>query len=132
MVKAPLGDESVDAATLQLWLNDDNAKFDYVFDNFSKGPQGAGKAICDCAKSWDCQLYVYVSSAGMYQPDDTTTFPMAEATTPIKESAGQAQQDAYAVELGLPLVSFRPQYIYGPNSAHFRLLKIQIDAFLIE
>jgi nucleoside-diphosphate-sugar epimerase len=53
----------------------------------------------------------------MYQPDDSTTFPMDEATTPIKESAGQNQMDKYIAEdCGLPLVSFRPQYIYGENS----------------
>ncbi|KAG7364705.1 NAD dependent epimerase/dehydratase family protein [Nitzschia inconspicua] len=125
VVKAPLGDESVDASTIQSWLN--GAKFEYIFDNNSKGPTGSGKAICDCAKSWDCNLYVYVSSAGMYKPDDSTTFPMDEATTPIKESAGQAQQDAYAVELGLPLVSFRPQYIYGPNSNKYDYIDWYFD-----
>lgn len=125
VVKAPLGDESVDASTMQSWLND--SKFDYIFDNNSKGPQGSGKAICDCAKSWNCNLYVYVSSAGMYQPDDTTKFPMDEAATPIKESSGQAQQDAYAVELGLPLVSFRPQYIYGPNSNKYDYIDWYFD-----
>jgi nucleoside-diphosphate-sugar epimerase len=114
VVKASLGDESMTAADLQSLLGDD-AKFDYVWDNASKGPVGAGKAVCDCAKDWSVKLLTYVSSAGMYLPDDNTVFPMAE-TTPIKESSGQAKYDAYAVEIGLPLVSFRPQYIYGPKS----------------
>jgi nucleoside-diphosphate-sugar epimerase len=39
-----------------------------------------------------------------------------DETTPIKETAGQALYDSYAVELGLPLVSVRPQYIYGSKS----------------
>jgi nucleoside-diphosphate-sugar epimerase len=113
IVKASLGDESMTSADLQSILGD--AKFEYVWDNASKGPVGSGKAICDCAKEWDVKLFTYVSSAGMYKTDGNTVFPMPE-TTPIKESSGQAQFDAYAVELGLPLVSFRPQYIYGKKS----------------
>lgn len=111
VVKAPLGDESMTADDLKKIL--DGAKFDYVWDNASKKPEGAGKAICDCAKDWGVNLFTYVSSAGIYQPDGT--FPMPE-TTPVKESAGQNLFDQYAVDIGLPLVSFRPQYIYGPKS----------------
>ena len=95
-------------------------KFEYIWDNYSKGPEGSSKALCDAAKGWgsDCvKLYTYVSSAGMYQPTETTEFPMDESTTPIKESAGQAKMDQYiAEECKLPLVSFRPQYIYGEKS----------------
>lgn len=116
VVKASLGDDdSSTAASLQSLLGDD-ASYDYVWDNASKKPEGAGKAVCDLAKAWESKLLTYVSSAGMYLPTDETTFPMDEATTPIKESSGQAQYDAYAVGLGLPLVSIRPQYIYGPKS----------------
>lgn len=113
VVKAPLGDESMSADSLKSLLG--GQSFEYVWDNASKGPVGAGKAVCDCAKEWGVKLFTYVSSAGMYLPDASTTFPMPE-TTPTKESAGQAKFDAYAVELGLPLVSFRPQYIYGEKS----------------
>mmetsp|Transcript_8063 Transcript_8063/g.19503 ORF Transcript_8063/g.19503 Transcript_8063/m.19503 type:complete len:412 (-) Transcript_8063:1145-2380(-) len=114
VVKAPLSsDDSMTSADVKSLLGD--ATFEYIWDNCSKGAEGPGKAICDCAKDWDVKLLTYVSSAGMYQPDDDTTFPMPE-TTPIKETSGQAQYDAYAVELGVPLVSFRPQYIYGEKS----------------
>jgi len=92
----------------------------YVWDNASKKPEGAAKAIADCAASWSdgtVKLYTYVSSAGMYQPDDTTVFPMDESTTPTKASAGQAKFDQYCQDKGLPLVSFRPQYIYGPKAS---------------
>ena len=116
VVQAPLGDESMTQQGLQSLLGD-SATFDYVWDNASKGPQGAGKACADCAKDWGVQLYVYVSSAGLYQPDQNI-FPMPE-TTPIKKTAGQAQFDQYCIELGLPLVSFRPQYIYGPKANKF-------------
>eukprot|EP00550_Attheya_septentrionalis_P007764 CAMPEP_0198282354 /NCGR_PEP_ID=MMETSP1449-20131203/2191_1 /TAXON_ID=420275 /ORGANISM="Attheya septentrionalis, Strain CCMP2084" /LENGTH=380 /DNA_ID=CAMNT_0043978595 /DNA_START=10 /DNA_END=1152 /DNA_ORIENTATION=+ len=117
VIKASLGDEGMTASDMQSVLGGADASFDYVWDNASKGPVGAGKAVCDCAKDWGCvKLFTYVSSAGMYQPDDSTTFPMDEATTPTKASSGQAKLDAYALELGLPLVSFRPQYIYGPKA----------------
>jgi len=112
IVKASLADESMTAESLQSILGAD-ASFEYVWDNASKAPEGAGKAICDCAKTWNTKVFTYVSSAGIYQP--TGVFPMPE-TTPVKESSGQNLFDNYAVELGLPLVSFRPQYIYGPKS----------------
>jgi nucleoside-diphosphate-sugar epimerase len=113
VVKAPLGDESMTREEMQEILGGES--YDYVWDNASKKPEGAGKAVIDCAAEWKVKLYTYVSSAGMYTPAADGPFPMPE-TTPIKESAGQNQQDQYAVEQGLPLVSFRPQYIYGPKS----------------
>ena len=118
VIYAKLGDESVDTKTMQDWLGGEDAKFEYIYDNYSKGPEGSSKALCDCAKTWGCvNLYTYISSAGMYQPTDATEFPMAEDTTPIKESSGQAKMDSYvAEECNLPLVSFRPQYIYGEQS----------------
>jgi len=115
VVRTALGDEGATAESLQAVLGD-GASFEYIWDNASKGPVGAGKAVCDLAKVWDTKLLTYVSSAGMYQPAADATFPMSEMT-PIKESAGQAKFDAYAIDLGLPLVSFRPQYIYGPKSS---------------
>jgi len=118
VIYAELGDESLDAKALQALLGGDDTKFEYIYDNYSKGPVGSSKALCDIAKGWECvKLYTYISSAGMYQPTDTTEFPMAESTTPIKESSGQAKMDNYiAEECKLPLVSFRPQYIYGEKS----------------
>lgn len=124
IVKAPLGDESMTSDKVKEILG--GKSFEYVWDNASKKPEGAGKAICDCAKEWKVKLFTYVSSAGMYQPTDSTTFPMAE-TTPIKESAGQALFDQYAVDIGLPLVSFRPQYIYGPKSNKYDYIDWYFD-----
>lgn len=113
VVKASLGDDNMDLDGLKASLGDES--YEYVFDNCSKGPVGAGKAVCDAAKEWGTKLFTYISSAGMYLPDETTTFPMPE-TTAVKEGAGQNKFDNYAIELGLPLVSFRPQYIYGPKA----------------
>jgi len=111
IVKANLADEEMTADDMQKLLG--HKSFDYVWDNCSKGAVGAGKAVIDCAKAWDSKLLTYVSSAGIYQPDDV--FPMPE-TTPVKESAGQVQYEKYATENGLPFISFRPQYIYGGKS----------------
>lgn len=130
VVKASLADESMTSTDLQSILGE-GKQFDYVWDNASKGPVGSGKAVCDCAKDWDVKLFTYVSSAGMYQPGSDATFPMPE-TTPIKESAGQAQFDAYAVELGLPLVSFRPQYIYGEKANKYDYIDWYIDRLVRE
>lgn len=126
IVKAPLGDEEMTAESLQSLLGE-GEKFDYIWDNASKKPEAAGKAICDCAKTWDPKLYTYVSSAGMYQPTDDQVFPMSE-DTPIKASAGQALFDKYAAEeLGLPFVSFRPQYIYGPKANKYSYIDWYFD-----
>ena len=124
VVKASLGDEGMDLDALKASLG--NESFEYVFDNCSKGPVGAGRAVCDAAKEWGTKLFTYVSSAGMYLPDETTTFPMPE-TTPVKEGSGQNKFDNYAVELGLPLVSFRPQYIYGPKANKYDYIDWFLD-----
>lgn len=110
IVKADLADESMTADDMQSLLG---GSYEYVWDNASKGAVGAGKAVVDCAKSWNSKLLTYVSSAGIYQPDDV--FPMPE-TTPVKDTAGQVLYENYALECQVPLVSFRPQYIYGPKS----------------
>lgn len=114
VVYAPLGKDTVTVESLELLLG--YKSFDYVFDNNSKKPEGPAKACADSAKQWNSKLYVYVSSAGVYQPTSSTTFPMNESTTPVKESAGQVEFENYCVKLGLPLVSFRPQYIYGEKA----------------
>jgi nucleoside-diphosphate-sugar epimerase len=128
VIKAPLGKSSFDATALQSVLGGADTRFDYVFDNASKGPEGAGKACADCAKNWGVALYVYVSSAGMYKPQPNGPFPMPE-TTKIKESAGQAQFDKYCVDLGLPLVSFRPQYIYGEKANKHDYMYVTIRGY---
>jgi len=126
VVKAPLS-SGMTKEELKEILGDD-ATFDYVWDNCSKKPEGAGKALCDLAKEeWGTKLFTYVSSAGMYQPKADATFPMDEDTTPIKESAGQNLFDKYAAELELPYVSFRPQYIYGPKANKYDYIDWYFD-----
>lgn len=112
IVKAPLGDKAMTSMGMKSILG--GQRFDYVWDNASKGAEGAGKAVVDCAKEWGSFL-TYVSSAGAYTPDPSTVFPMAE-TTPVKESSGQVQYENYAIQQGIPFCAFRPQYIYGKNS----------------
>ena len=127
IIKAALGDDTLTAESIQSILGEDES-FEYIWDNASKKPEGVGKAICDCAKTWDPKLYTYVSSAGMYQPSKDQVFPMDEDTTPIKESAGQNLFEKYAAdELGLPFVSFRPQYIYGPKANKYDYIDWYFD-----
>jgi len=130
VIKAALGDETFTADMLQGVLGT-GASYEYVWDNASKGASGAGKAVIDCAKAWNSKILTYVSSAGIYQPTSDTTFPMTE-DTPIKDSAGQAQYEAYATQEGLPLVSFRPQYIYGPKSNKFDYIDWYFDRLVRE
>lgn len=126
IVKAAIsGDESMTSESLQSLLGEGES-YEYVWDNASKGPVGSGKAICDCAKKWGTKLFTYVSSAGMYKPDADAVFPMSE-TTPIKDNAGQNLFDQYAIELGLPLVSFRPQYIYGEKANKYDYIDWYFD-----
>lgn len=119
VIKAPLGDDSkMSVDSLQSLLGGPDTRFDYVWDNASKNDEGAGKTICDAAKNWNVKLFCYVSSAGMYTPKPDGPFPMPE-DTPVKESAGQYLLEQYASSIGLPLVTFRPQYIYGPKANKF-------------
>lgn len=131
IIKTNLADDTMTSESLQSVLGD-GASFEYVWDNASKSPTGSGKAICDCAKEWNTKLFTYVSSAGMYQPTDSTTFPMDESSTPIKSSAGQAKFDEYAVSIGLPYVSFRPQYIYGPKANKYDYIDWYFDRLVRE
>mmetsp|Transcript_15987 Transcript_15987/g.24236 ORF Transcript_15987/g.24236 Transcript_15987/m.24236 type:complete len:362 (+) Transcript_15987:2-1087(+) len=121
VVKADLADESMTAEDMQKLLGQ---SYEYVWDNASKGAVGAGKAVVDCAKAWDSKLLTYVSSAGIYQPDDV--FPMPE-TTPTKETAGQVLYEKYALDNDIPFVSFRPQYIYGSKSNKWDYIDWYLD-----
>ena len=123
VIKAPISD-GISAEEMQKLL--EGATFEYVWDNASKNNEGSGKAVLDCAQSWNVKLLTYVSSAGMYTPAANGPFPMPE-TTPIKESAGQNLYDQAAVAAGLPLVSFRPQYIYGPKANKYDYLDWYFD-----
>merc|ERR1719203_2312161 len=114
IVEADLADGSMTADDVRELLGTDES-YDYVWDNASKGDSGVGKAVVDCAKAWDVKMLTYVSSAGIYQPGEDDVFPMPE-TTPFKETAGQVLYEKYAISSGIPFASFRPQYIYGPNS----------------
>lgn len=124
IVKASLGDATLTAADVKALLPD---SYDYIWDNASKSGEGAGKAVVDCAKDWNSKLLTYVSSAGVYSPGADCVFPMKEDSTPVKDTAGQVQYERYAVASGLPLVSFRPQYIYGEKSNKWDYIDWYLD-----
>lgn len=130
VLKAPLADEGMTAESIQKLLGGESVRFDYVWDNASKGADGSGKACVDCARAWDVKLYIYVSSGGVYKPAKDGVFPMPEATTPVKDTAGQVELEKYAMSQGLPFVSFRPQYIYGEKANKHDYLYVLFCLFL--
>lgn len=120
VIKAAISsDESMSLTSESLQSILEGKSYEYIWDNASKKPEGCGKAICDLAKEWNTKLFTYVSSAGMYNPNADTKYPMDESSTPLKETAGQYLFDQYATSLNLPYVSFRPQYIYGKKANKF-------------
>jgi len=53
----PMSTDWIDATFMQNMLGGERAKYDYVFDNCSKSPTGAHKALVDCAAEWGiCKL----------------------------------------------------------------------------
>ncbi|GAX28460.1 hypothetical protein FisN_4Hh349 [Fistulifera solaris] len=128
IMKAPLSAEC-DRFQMQGMLGGRDARFDYVWDNNSKKPTGGALALLECAAAWNVTLYTYVSSAGMYKPQGV--FPMPE-DTPVKETADQNLFDQKAIELNLPYVSFRPQYIYGPKANKNDYLDYFLDRLVRE
>lgn len=93
------------------------ASVDYVFDNVSKDPSKAPySAFLEYAKSLPAlKTYAFVSSAGMYTPLTAENIPLT-TSTPTKETAQRKFEEA-AAAASLPLVAFRPQYIYGPKAS---------------
>lgn len=79
---------------------------DYVFDNQNVCPKDVQQAVAPMKP----KAYVYVSSGGMYKP--VPEGPLLE-TTDVKQDNKQLGIERNAQGLGLPLVAFRPQYIYG-------------------
>jgi len=88
-------------------------EFDVVYDNNGKDLDTCRPAI-DTFKG-RVKHYVFVSSAGMYKPDPIE--PMHVEGDALKESAGHYAVEQYLKEEQLPYTIFRPQYIYGPNTA---------------
>lgn len=124
------GADWIDMHFMQNMLGGKRFTFEYVFDNASKKPAAEYKALVDCAAEWEnLKMYCYVSSAGMYTPDADGPYPMPE-TTAVKESSGQYQFEQYVLEKKMPLVSFRPQYIYGEKSNKFDYLDYYFEYLL--
>ena len=129
IIQANFAYEEMTTADMQGILGGRDVTFDYIWDNASKGPDATARCLVNCAKNWGPKLYSYVSSAGMYKP--TGEFPMPE-TTPLKESAGQNLFEQFAVDAGLPFVTFRPQYIYGPKANKYDYIDWYFDRLVRE
>ena len=101
-----------------------SSTFDFVFDNVSKNPSSPpfSSFLSYAGSSPSLKLYAFVSSAGMYLPTPENTknnLPMSESTD-VKDS-DQRKFEMALSKLQLPFVSFRPQYMYGPNANKFYL-----------
>ena len=106
---------------------------DFIFDNVSKNPADEPFAsFLSYAEAENqrgsLKTYSFVSSAGMYNPKSSDNVPMSEQTE-TKES-GQRLFEKEAVKRGLPLASFRPQYIYGPLANKYDYLDWFFDRIL--
>lgn len=89
--------------------------YDYIIDNYSKSPDTPlSTTLLEKGKS--AKKYVYVSSAGIYDPPKEhggdESGPLKEAF-PVK-SKGQALFEDALFSSSVPLYALRPQYIYGP------------------
>ncbi len=103
--------------------------YDYVFDNNSKDPAKPVEAKLLEAFSKDKpKRYCYVSSAGLYKPVNhggDTDGPLTE-DMPVA-SKGQAHFETALTDKGIPMYSFRPQYIYGPVGNKYSYVDYYLD-----
>lgn len=97
-----------------------NIQADYVIDNWSKNQMNAS-FVLDIAKSGNAKQLLFISSAGMYKPINTS--PHVE-TDPVKTNDPREVELAIT-ESGLPYTFMRPQYIYGP-----KISKRYLDYFI--
>jgi len=88
----------------------EGATFSAVVDNWSKSPDQI-KPYAELAQSMDVGNYCYISSAGMYKPEDDS----AVLETCAVKTTGQREAEELIAEMQLPFSYFRPQYIYGPK-----------------
>lgn len=97
--------------------------FDIVIDNNGKD-LGACQPLIDHYKG-SAKQYFFVSSAGMYIPDDVE--PERVETDAVKASAGHNAVETYLRDSGIDYTIFRPQYIYGQYTTKPAYLGYYID-----
>lgn len=101
-------------------------KFDVVYDNNGKDLDTC-KPLIDAFQG-SVKNFVFVSSAGMYKPDNIE--PCAVEDSERKSSAGHYGVEEYLAESGAPYTIFRPLYIYGKYTAKGAYLDFYLDRIL--
>lgn len=101
-------------------------KFDVVYDNNGKDLDSC-KPLIDAFKG-TVKNFVFVSSAGMYKPDNIE--PCAVEESERKSSAGHYGVEEYLAESGAPFTIFRPLYIYGKFTAKGAYLDFYLDRIM--
>lgn len=88
--------------------------FDAIFDN-------NGRELSDTQPLAEIfqdrvQHFVYMSSAGVYLPNDQMPHVEGDPVDPKSRHRGKHETEAYLSQLDLPWTSIRPTYIYGPQN----------------
>ncbi|KAM7253776.1 hypothetical protein ACFE04_031458 [Oxalis oulophora] len=88
------------------------ATFDVVLDNNGKDLDTV-KPVIDWAKSAGAKQFLFISSAGIYNPTDEPPHVEGDA---VKSSAGHVGVEQYLAEVFSGWASFRPQYMIGSGN----------------
>ena len=133
--RKPEHDLGADVESIQADRNDGNAvqaalsgrKFDAVFDNVFDWTRGTtADQVVACARACNTgrlQRYVFMSSVAAYGDcaDAPETAPLAADTHPDLYARHKAMSERALFGLsGLPAVTLRPPFIYGPGNPYYR------------
>jgi len=104
--------DRTNAAVLKEKLSSEN--FDAIFDN-------NGREVSDTQPLAEIfqgkvQHFIYMSSAGVYLKSDQMPHIEGDPVDPKSRHRGKHETEALLTQLGLPLTSIRPTYIYGPQN----------------
>ncbi|USR89559.1 NAD-dependent epimerase/dehydratase family protein [Phormidium yuhuli AB48] len=109
---AQITGDRTDEAQLQAGLAGES--FDAIFDNTGR-KLGDTQPLADLFKG-KLKHFVYVSSAGVYQPSDQMPHCEGDALDPQSRHRGKFEAEDYLLKQGFPMTSVRPTYIYGPGN----------------
>ncbi|MEB3181488.1 MAG: NAD-dependent epimerase/dehydratase family protein [Nostocaceae cyanobacterium] len=104
--------DRTNAAVLKEKLSSEH--FDAIFDN-------NGREVSDTQPLAEIfqgkvQHFVYMSSAGVYLKSDQMPHIEGDPVDPKSRHRGKHETEALLTQLGLPVTSIRPTYIYGPQN----------------
>jgi nucleoside-diphosphate-sugar epimerase len=89
-------------------------QFDAIFDNNGRELEDT-KPLIELFKD-EIKHFIYVSSAGVYQPSEQMPHKEGDTVDPKSRHKGKYETEAYLEKVGLPWTSIRPVYIYGSGN----------------